>query len=123
MAAEGSARVTGTQWHEERAPTRNGLNITFSQPRKGQLVAEEETKDDETPQEEAEAKDTGESPEEAHRAGEFDDVNRKLDDVLSRLDALSSLLVDSRVEDAAEVHDDGDGDDEKLVDLDDIDFE
>lgn len=85
-------------------------------------MADTGTKDDGTLAPPPQAAQTGEPPAEAHRAGEFEDVNRKLDDVLARLDALSSLLVDSRVEDVAEVHDDAE-DDEKLVDLDDIDFD
>lgn len=76
----------------------------------------DETRDDLTPQEEAQMTDTGETPAEAHRAGEFDDlrgmlsdITGKLDSMTSAIDALRSAVQDSaavKVEDGAVIADD-----------------
>lgn len=72
---------------------------------------------------------TGETPEEAHRAGEYDALSAKLDTVTEKLDGIADSLGKladawkaTAVDDGAEFRDvDGDGDvDEVTVEVDEI---
>lgn len=80
------------------------------------------TRDDETPQEAEQAAETGETPEEAHRAGEFDALSAKLDSILERLNAVSALLTSKAVDEPVNAPENTGSEDERLVSLDDIDF-
>lgn len=82
-----------------------------------------DSRDTETEDEAKEAAATGETPDEAHRAGEFDDLNAKLSEVIAKLDALSALITESRVKEPATDDKPSVDDSERLVSLDDIDFE
>lgn len=53
---------------------------------------EKSAKDDLTEEETEEMKETGATPEDAHREGEFDDLRDKLDKVLSAIDSMNSTL-------------------------------
>lgn len=81
---------------------------------------------------------TGETPEEAHRAGEYEALSAKLDAVTDKLDGIADSLRDladawksTAVDDGAEFRDiDGDGDIdeididvEKIPELDDMDLD
>lgn len=63
----------------------------------------ESTASEETSEEREEGEDTGATPEEAHREGEFDDIVRRLDALSAKLDAVQSaiagLIIDSTVDD------------------------
>lgn len=80
---------------------------------------DDSTRDDETPQEQEEARETGETPDEAHRQGEYEALGRKLDEVLARLNGLSSLIADKQLNEPAPVNEpEAPG----LKNLDDIEF-
>lgn len=53
---------------------------------------EKSAKDDLTEEETEEMEETGATPEDAHREGEFDDLRDKLDKVLSAIDSMNSTL-------------------------------
>lgn len=75
---------------------------------------EKTTANDLTEQEKIEEEDTGSTPEEAHREGEFDDLSDKLDKVLDAIDSMKStlaVLVKSGAVTVDEGADDDDGDD------------
>lgn len=69
--------------------------------------------DDLTPSEEETVEDTGMDGEEAHRYGEFEDLNHKLDSLVEMVDSLSDSLSDvmkTIVDSGATIRDsDGDG--------------
>ena len=74
--------------------------------------------DDLTAEEREQMQETGETPQEAHRVGEFEDLKGKLDSIESKLDSMASAISDFRdawnataIDDGAEFRDvDGDGD-------------
>lgn len=81
------------------------------------------SRDDETPREEVEAAQTGETPGEAHREGEFRDLADKLDTVLARLDAITGFLTKRTVEEPVDdADDDADDAEPRLRSLDEIQF-
>lgn len=85
----------------------------------------DETRDDETQEEETQAADTGETPDEAHRAGEYDELRDLLGSVIKKIDALTSFITDATLEKPAaarEAEEDA-GDAPELKDLEDIDFD
>lgn len=54
----------------------------------------EQTRDDLTPDEVEQAADTGATPTEEHRAGEFEELKALLDSVITKLDSLASAIGD-----------------------------
>lgn len=91
-----------------------------------------------TEDERAQMEETGETPEEAHRAGEYEALSAKLDTVTDKLDGIADSLGkladawrSTAVDDGAEFRDiDGDGDVdevsveiEEIPDLDHMDFD
>lgn len=55
---------------------------------------DENTVDELTPQETIEEEETGATPEEAHREGEFDALSAKLDEIITKLDSVSSAIAE-----------------------------
>lgn len=91
-----------------------------------------------TEEEREQMSDTGETPEEAHRAGEYESLSARLDTVTEKLDGIADSLGKladawkaTAVDDGAEFRDfDGDGDVdevsvevEEIPDLDDMDLD
>lgn len=62
-------------------------------------MADENTSEEETASEREEAAETGATPVEAHREGEFNDIVARLDSLTAKLDsvqsALASIIIDS----------------------------
>lgn len=86
---------------------------------------EDETKLDETLDERADADDTGATPDEAHRMGEFDDLRDRLanlaevsNKILEGLEAVRSSMA-AFVEGGATIREDGDGTVETVTEEDD----
>ena len=88
----------------------------------------DETRDDETPDEREETAETGATPEEAHREGEFDDIRDRIESIAARADEILDAVrtvreaVEAFVGDGGAVvrdtDDDGDVDEVDDVDLD-----
>lgn len=55
---------------------------------------DEQTRDELAPDEVEQAVATGATPEEEHRAGEFEELNAKLDSVITKLDSVLSAVGD-----------------------------
>ena len=90
---------------------------------------EDETKLDETLDERNDATDTGATPDEAHRMGEFDDLRNRLanlssvaDKILEGLEAVRSSMA-AFVEGGATIREDGDGKVETVTEEDEEDAE
>ena len=88
----------------------------------------DETRDDETPDEREETAETGATPEESHREGEFDDIRDRIESIAARADEILDAVrtvreaVEAFVGDGGAVvrdtDDDGDVDEVDDVDLD-----
>lgn len=78
----------------------------------------------ETESERGEAADTGASPGEAHREGEFDDIINRLKDLSLAISTIQSALSDvliSRPANGSDADDNDEDDDSGLVDVDQLD--
>lgn len=86
---------------------------------------DDSTRDDETGEEREQAAATGETPQEAHRAGEYDELRTLLTGLDAKVDALSALITERALETPVTTSttttepDDETG----LVNLEDIDFD
>lgn len=90
---------------------------------------EDEAKLDETLDERDDAADTGATPDEAHRLGEFDDLRDRLanlgsvaDKILEGLEAVRSSMA-AFVEGGATIREDGDGEVDEVTESDDDELE
>lgn len=73
--------------------------------------------DEETPDEAETASETGETPDEAHREGEFRDLRDLIAALSGKVDSLMNMMVSKPADAGAD--DDGDGvDDAGLIDID-----
>lgn len=83
------------------------------------------TREDETGEEREQAAATGETPEEAHRAGEYDELRTLLQGLVGKVDALSALVTERKLEKPVTTPTtETEPDDESgLVNLEDIDFD
>lgn len=82
------------------------------------------TEKDETEDEKVESAETGETPDEAHRAGEFDDLRDRLESLTKKLDSVYDFLVKnySKTDESEEESDDDEPDDDeiKLIPIDEL---
>lgn len=83
-------------------------------------MADDETRDDETPREREEQAETGETPAESHREGEFAVLRDMLAGITVKLDALSKVIVGLGVATPSDVP--PESDDDKIIDIDDLDL-
>lgn len=85
---------------------------------------DDSTKDDETGEEREQAAATGETPQEAHRAGEYDELRTLLTGLDAKVDALSALMTERALETPATASTQATQPDDEtgLVNLEDIDF-
>lgn len=84
-------------------------------------MADKPSEDDETREEAAQAAETGETPAEAHRAGEYDELKELIDTLIRKVDALSSFVADKAINEPAAPAENEE--EPRLLDLDEIDFE
>lgn len=84
-------------------------------------MADDSTAEDETPDEEEEAADTGATPQEAHREVEFDDIIQRLTALSQALGSIQDILMARPGEPATPAGNDDDADDDQLVDVDKLD--
>lgn len=89
-----------------------------------EVIMEDETRLDETADERVDAADSGATPDEAHRLGEFDDLRDRLaslaevsNKILEGLEAVRSSMA-AFVEGGATIREDGDGDVEDVTEED-----
>lgn len=89
----------------------------------------DDTRDDETPDEREEAAETGATPEEAHREGEFDDIRDRIESIAARADEILDAVrtvreaVEAFVGDGGAVVRDTDDGDVDEVEVDDVDLD
>lgn len=83
------------------------------------------TEETETPSEEARQEETGETPEEAHRAGEFDELRDLMQSIRDEIAGLRSTIADMMVERPAEeapAPEEEESGDSDLIDIDELDL-
>ena len=84
------------------------------------------TREDETRDEREEADETGATPDEAHRIGEFDELRRLMESIRDEISGLRSSIADMMATKPGDVRDapdeDTEEDERELIDIDELDL-
>ncbi len=86
-------------------------------------MTDDATADDETQDEKEEAAATGETPDEAHRAGEYDELRDLIASAIAKIDALTGFITQAAVDRPATEPAPEAPQNEGLKNLEDIDFD
>lgn len=81
------------------------------------------TKEDETIEEKQESAETGATPDETHRIGEFDDIRDRIEKLSGKLDSIYDFIVKNAVkksDEDSESDDEPEDDEVKLVPIEDL---